>query len=743
MNPARHLHLPGSENPLASEWSIRSTSPISKSLEGASQKKYPHTPNHGHISSSELEIENASLRGDLEWRIKDQMRVEGDLLAVMAEWREKVAALEDRLADMGHRHQLDREELVGKMRGMYTSEVVSKLQKDLATALDLRESAMADDLGARDIVIKELGVHLRSAHESNQRMHLELQDLQSKYHEELATSRGRDVRHKEQVEEVKEALRSSRQNSVASAEAQHLQNLNQELLRELALAKRTLLGSTTDKNRIQRESEWAVSTMTTELQRAQHALVAFEDELREGRLSRDQTRVQQTNDAKLRRASADLDAEKDRVVSLEQQMDMMQQELKRKCEEIKQLQVSLSSVQGASPLSIDDTLLASSPNRRQRANAGSQASSPLHSEFLQQQQQKQQKQQQAMMSSEVSALRTAAATTDRECIELNSTLDAQKSKERIMVESLQSKDAKIVMLEVDVQRLHQQLNTAQERQLRSAQELKEGKLQMEEDRMRMMHSIRDLERDREAAMVNCDETAYQAETRSKNLDMKEGELSALQSEYDRAVSDWKAAKLDYNTKIAEATARAATSQEAILLLEADLEMKNKLLDQVVESSGEGNDTLSIYVASLHHAGLIAKSLDARNKELRKKMGESEQFRLAGLPNYFPNYLALGRTLASDLGARRRRTCPTSPCIRSWTGRTAAEGFSPTSPRAHWIGPEGARGKRRGFSPGAAVRHSKYARVYTEFFPKNLFLAPNPCFFFIFPSSAYTHTYLTC
>lgn len=33
------------------------------------------------------------------------------------------------------------------------------------------------------------------------------------------------------------------------------------------------------------------------------------------------------------------------------------------------------------------------------------------------------------------------------------------------------------------------------------------------------------------------------------------------------------------------------------------------------------------MASLHHAGLIAKSLDARNKELRKKMGESEQYRL--------------------------------------------------------------------------------------------------------------------
>jgi len=28
----------------------------------------------------------------------------------------------------------------------------------------------------------------------------------------------------------------------------------------------------------------------------------------------------------------------------------------------------------------------------------------------------------------------------------------------------------------------------------------------------------------------------------------------------------------------------------------------------------------------------------------------------------------------------------------------------------------ARGKRRGFSPGAAARHSQYARVYTEFLP---------------------------
>jgi hypothetical protein len=66
-----------------------------------------------------------------------------------------------------------------------------------------------------------------------------------------------------------------------------------------------------------------------------------------------------------------------------------------------------------------------------------------------------------------------------------------------------------------------------------------------------------------------------------------------------------------------------------MLLEADLEMKNNLLDQVVESRGGGNETLNIYVASLHHAGLIAKSLDNRNKELRKKMGEAEQYRLTG------------------------------------------------------------------------------------------------------------------
>jgi len=40
----------------------------------------------------------------------------------------------------------------------------------------------------------------------------------------------------------------------------------------------------------------------------------------------------------------------------------------------------------------------------------------------------------------------------------------------------------------------------------------------------------------------------------------------------------------------------------------------------------------------------------------------------------------------------------------------------------------ARGKRRGFSPGAAARHSQYARVYAEFVQNTLF--------FIFSSSAW-------
>ena len=125
-------------------------------------------------------------------------------------------------------------------------------------------------------------------------------------------------------------------------------------------------------------------------------------------------------------------------------------------------------------------------------------------------------------------------------------------------------------------------------------------------------------------------SSYAADAQSNLAELKETEHRALQLDYDRALSEWKAAKLNYITKIAESNARAATAQEAIMLLEADLEMKNKLLDQVVESRGGENETLNIYVASLHHAGLIAKSLDARNKELRQKMGESEQFRLTGI-----------------------------------------------------------------------------------------------------------------
>ena len=45
----------------------------------------------------------------------------------------------------------------------------------------------------------------------------------------------------------------------------------------------------------------------------------------------------------------------------------------------------------------------------------------------------------------------------------------------------------------------------------------------------------------------------------------------------------------------------------------------------------------------------------------------------------------------------------------------------------------ARGKRRGFSPGAAARHSQYARVYTEFVQK-------PTFFGIFLSSSWGLTH---
>jgi len=35
---------------------------------------------------------------------------------------------------------------------------------------------------------------------------------------------------------------------------------------------------------------------------------------------------------------------------------------------------------------------------------------------------------------------------------------------------------------------------------------------------------------------------------------------------------------------------------------------------------------------------------------------------------------------------------------------------------------GVRGKRMGFGPAVAARHSQHARVYTDFFPKTLFFS---------------------
>lgn len=549
-----------------------------------------------HSATDDLETENSRLRADLEWRTKDQMRVEGDLLAVMAEWREKVAALEDRLEDMAYRHRVEKEELTGKMRGMYSSEVVSKLQRDLANALNLRESALSEDIDARDVVIQELGTHLRQAHESNQRMHLELQDLQTKYHEEVASGRARETRLKESIVELQEALRSAEQKSVPSFEAQRLQQLSEQLQRELVQAKGDLADNNMEKDRIKRESEWAVSKMNTELQRAQHALAAFEDEIRQSKVSKDgmQQHVLRANDAKMARLSSDLDLEKQRTASLEQQMDVMQQELKRKSVEISQLQASLTAAHSgvSSHISGDDTMLVSSPTRRRRASISN--SSPLPPGFLEQQQKQEQERSSSMMASEIAALRSQLATLDRECIELHSALDAQKSKERIMVESLQSKDTKVATLEGDVNSLREQVTTSKERELRTLQELKESKFNMEDERVRLLHTIKDLERDRESAAVNRNETYHLAEIRSKLMDVRDGELRALQDEYDRALSEWKATKHEYVTKISEANARAGTAQEAILLLEADLEMKNKLLDQVVESSGGGSETLNIY-----------------------------------------------------------------------------------------------------------------------------------------------------
>ena len=566
------------------------------------------------------------------------MRVEGDLLAVMTEWREKVVVLQDRLEDMAYRHREEKEELTRQMRGMYASEVVSKLERDLQTALNLRDSALSEDLDARDAVIKELGSHLRSAHDNNQRMHLELQELQTKYHEETASCRVREAKLQERIGEMEEALRKAQELAPSSSETQTLHQSYRELQRELTQAKRELLDRKIEKDRLKRESEWAVSRMTTELQGLQQVLMGFENEIRQGRVSNDELNQQllRAHGAKMTGLSTNLKLEKERVFSLEQQLDVLQLELKRKSAEIVQLQASLTSAHATSSLQAlsPDNSEISSPTlqilRHGLAGTNLQNSTPMRFGVSDQQQIQEHERVRTLMASEVAALRSSMATLDRECIELHNALDEQKSKERVMIQSLLSKDSKLTMLQGDVDRLQVQLHSAKECELRAVQEFKESTVKHEEDRMRLLHKLQDLERDREAEIVHRNDTSHFFEARSKIMDTREAEMRKLQADHERGLSEWKSTKLDLVTRIAEANARAGTAQEAIFLLEADLEMKNKLLDQVVQSSGEGTETLNIYVASLHHAGLIAKALDARNKELRKKMCESEQYRIVGI-----------------------------------------------------------------------------------------------------------------
>jgi chromosome segregation ATPase len=591
-----------------------------------------------HNSLRDLEIENERLRSDLEWQAKDQMRVEGDLLAVMTEWREKVVVLQDRLEDMAYRHREEKEELTRQMRGMYSAEVVSKLERDLQTALNLRDSALSEDLDARDAVIKELGAHLRSAHDNNQRMHLELQELQTKYHEETASCRVREAKLQERKGEMEEALRKAQELASSSSETQPLHQSYRELQRELTQAKRELLDRKIEKDRLKRESEWAVSRMTTELQGLQQVLMGFENEIRQGRVSNDELNQQllRAHGAKMTGLSTNLKLETERVFSLEQQLDVLQLELKRKSAEIVQLQASLTSAHATSSLQAlsPDNSEISSPTlqilRHGLAGTNLQNSTPMRFGVSDQQQIQEHERVRTLMASEVAALRSSMATLDRECIELHNALDEQKSKERVMIQSLLSKDSKLTMLQGDVDRLQVQLHSAKECELRAVQEFKESTVKHEEDRMRLLHKLQDLERDREAEIVHRNDTSHFFEARSKIMDTREAEMRMLQADHERGLSEWKSTKLDLVTRIAEANARAGTAQEAIFLLEADLEMKNKLLDQVVQSSGEGTETLNIYVASLHHAGLIAKALDARNKELRKKMCESEQYRIVGI-----------------------------------------------------------------------------------------------------------------
>jgi chromosome segregation ATPase len=597
------------------EWSVRgAVSPSNAASKGLAAR-----PRTGYG----LHAGDGRLRSDLEWRGKTQMQVEVDLLAVMSEWREKVAALEDRLENMGRRHQLEVEELNKQMRGMYSQDFVGALQRnlanaqcDLASALNLRESALSDDLDARDVVIKELGHHLKTAHENNQRMHSELQELQTKHHAEIAGFKARETRLKGQAEDLQEALRAAHQKT---AEAQSTQQSQRNSIQELADLRVELLDCCAEKERLKRESEWAVSKMTVELQRAQQSLASFESEMQElkTRGGTSQEPVQQAATDTVAHLHRELDVEKQRSASLVQQTEALRLELKRKVEEIGQLhQISDTSSQS---LSADDTHPASSPTKRSHSW---QPQSPIRPGL-------QEQQGHARLVSQIAALRSSIDTKDRECIELRSALVAHSSNERVMIESLQSKDSKIVQLENAAQQMRTQLDLVRERELSAHKKLRETSLQVEEDRTRLLNAIKDIEREREAAVSSYQEAMRVVEARSKLVDTKDEEIRRLQEEFDRAASEWKACKLDFNTRIAEVNARAATSQEAIMLLEADLEMKNNLLDQVVESRGGGNETLNIYVASLHHAGLIAKSLDNRNKELRKKMGEAEQYRLTG------------------------------------------------------------------------------------------------------------------
>ena len=398
-------------SPTAEEWYVRS--PASPALNGTTAGAARTPMTHG------LQ-ENERLRGDLGWRSKNQLEVESDLLAVMSEWREKVLVLEDRLENRSRRHQLEIEELNKQMHDMFSQEFVGVLQqklasaqRDLANALNLRESALSDDLDARDVVIKELGDHLKNAHESNQRMHAELQELQSKHHAEIAGLRARETKYAESVEELQDALRTAQQHT---SEAHLVQQSNRDVLEELANARIALLDCCAEKNRVKRESEWAITKMTAELQRAQHALAAFEVEMQEADTFSASLKQPPADNAATTQLSRELEMERQRAASLAQQTEALQLELKRKVLEIGHLRASLLSDSSSQALSADETQLAFSPARGRHAEAASQSESSVHLGNFEQQLQ-------AMATSHVAALRSSLETKDRECIELRSALD--------------------------------------------------------------------------------------------------------------------------------------------------------------------------------------------------------------------------------------------------------------------------------------------------------------------------------